>query len=41
VYIYEELSPWVSYIAPLTTTMLLVYFGHRFPLSEVVLNEKR
>ena len=41
VYIYEELSPLVSYIAPLTTTMLLVYFGHRFPLSEAVLNEKR
>jgi hypothetical protein len=44
-YIYEELSPWGSYIVPLTTTILLVYFGHRFPLSEVVtadvLNEKR
>jgi len=41
VFIYEELSPWGSYMAPLTTAMLLVYFGHRLPLSEAVLNEKR
>lgn len=45
IYISEELSPWGLYMAPLTTTILLVYFGNRFPLSEVVsadvLNEKR
>jgi hypothetical protein len=44
-YIYVELSPWGGYMAPLMTMILLVYFGHRFPLSEAiyenVLNEKR
>jgi len=38
-YIYENFSPWGSYMAPLTTAILLVYFGHRFPLSQAVSEE--